>query len=154
MKQLLRSLPCWDARRYRSLPSTKSKLRYHRLGYLMSNISKKCKLAFLLLLRVFPERVAVQWLHKGSIWADSNHANNLYSVLIDVLDMFVWPHAPSSSRKKKSWLHCFPASTILRPSTAEAAEFSWCCFWGQRTVWLDPGILSLVRYLSRTRCDG
>lgn len=84
-----------------------------------------------------PETVAVPWLSNGS-------------VLIDILDIFVWPCAPS----KTFWLYCFSASTILRPSTAEAAEFSWCCYWGQRTVWLDPSILSLVRYLSRTRCDG
>lgn len=61
--------------------------------------------------------------------------------------MFVWPCAPASSRGKKktaSWLHCFPASTILRPQTAEAAEFWWLCFWGQQTVWLDPSNFYLL----------
>lgn len=64
--------------------------------------------------------VGARW---GSNQADSNHANNSYSVLTDILDMFIWPRAPRSRKRKSCWLYCSPASTILRPLAAEAAEF-------------------------------
>lgn len=59
------------------------------------------------------QKLEVLVLLRVSTQAESNSINIsvLYSVTIDILDMFVWPYAPRS-RGKTSWLCWSPASTV------------------------------------------